>query len=309
MKKLMVGIVVLGLLMAGAAFAQADKVVASVNGERITDQAFITILKARYGDRTLNAMISDLAIRQAAKAAGVTVGKDELDRRYLATYRAIEMRAPMTGENFEFWLAKQSLTKEYFATELYDQMLLEKMVEKQVKVTAEDVSGYYQRNKDNISDPATVRIAHICVKTDKEAQAIRADLLAGKITWEDAVKKYTLDPWTKDNGGDMGFIALSDTDFHKAAFALKANGDISLPVQSPMGFHLLKRLEFKDARIPKFEEVEATIRDGIARRQLKEYARQKRDEILKNAKIENVEKLPVEGPPPAAAPATPAPAP
>ena len=308
MKKLMAGIMVLGLLAAGAAFAQAEKVVASVNGSKVTDQAFITILKARYGDRVLNAMINDLAIRQAAKAAGVSIAKDELERRYLATYRAIEMRAPMTGENFDLWLAKQTLTKEYFMSELYNQMLLEKMVEKQVTVTDADVSGYYQRNKDDISDPATVRIAHICVKTDKEAQAIRGDILAGKITWDDAVKKYTLDPWTKDNSGDMGFVALSDTEFHKAAFALKANGDLSLPVQSPMGYHIIKRLEFKEARIPKFEEVEATIRDGIARRQLKEYARQKRDDILKNAKIENVEMLPVVGPPPAAAPAA-APAP
>ncbi|MEI6503943.1 MAG: peptidyl-prolyl cis-trans isomerase, partial [Armatimonadota bacterium] len=201
MNKLRAGIIVLGVLAAGAVFAQAEKIAASVNGEKITDQAFITILKARYGDRALNAMISNIAIRQAAKAGGVTVAKDELERRYLATYRAIEMRAPMSGENFELWLAKQSLTKEYFMTELYDQMLLEKMVEKQVKVTDADVSGYYQRNKDDISDPATVRIAHICVKTDKEAQAIRADLLSGKISWEDAVKKYTLDPWTKDNNG------------------------------------------------------------------------------------------------------------
>jgi len=306
MKKLTLGIFVLSVF-ATTAFAQAEKVAATVNGEKITDQAFITILKARYGDRALYAMTSDLAIRQAAKAAGITVAKDELERRYLATYRAIEMRAPVTGENFELWLAKQSLTKEYFMSELYDQMLLEKMVEKNVQVTDADVSNYYQRNKDDIADPATIRIAHICVKTDKEAQAVRADILGGKITWEDAVKKYTLDPWTKDNGGDMGFVALTNTEFHKAAFALKTNGEISVPVQSPMGYHLIKRLEFKEARIPKFEEVQATIRDGIARRQLKEYARQKRDEILKNAKVETTEKLPLEGPPPAAAPATPAP--
>ena len=285
----------------------ADQTVATVNGEKIALQAFVDTLKARYGDRTLNAMISNLLIRQAAKAAGVTVAQDELERRYLATQRAVETRAPITGENFELWLAKQSLTKEYFMTELYDQMLLEGMVQKQVKVTDADVSAYYQRNKDQLSEPAMVRVAHICVKTEKEAQEIRAEVLAGKITFEEAAKKYSLDPWTKDSGGDMGFVARADTDFHKVVFALKSNGDISAPVVSPMGVHLLKRLAYKEARVPPFEEIEKDIRERSERRQLKELARAKREEIIKAAKVEVTAKIAPEGMPPAkpAAPAAP----
>lgn len=293
----------LALLIAAAAVpvcAQADKPVATVNGEKISEQAFVDTLKARYGDRTINAMIGDAAIHQAAKAAGVTVSKDELDRRFLAAQRGVEMRAPITGENFEYWLAKQALTKQYFLSELYDQMLLERMVEKKVVVTDADVAEFYQRNKDQISEPAMVRIAHIVLKTDKEAAAIRSDILAGKIAWDEAAKKYSLDPWTKDTGGDMGFMSLADSDFHKAAFGLKANGDISAPVMSPMGFHILKRLEFKEARIPKFEEVEQTIREQLTRRQLSQLAIQKRNDILKNAKVEMGPALPTEPAPPAA---------
>jgi foldase protein PrsA len=307
MRALAVAAIVVAAMMSSFAFAQADKPAAIVNGEKIMDSTFITILKARYGDRTLNAMISDLAIRQAAKAAGVVVTKDELDRRFLTAQRAVEMRAPSTGENFELWLAKRALNKEYFLTELYDEMLLEKMVQGQVKVTDADVSGFYQRNKDEIADPASVRIAHVCVKTEKEALGVRGDILAGKITWEDAVKKYTLDPWTKDNGGDMGMLTYADDVFHKTAFALKANGDLSGPVVSPMGYHILKRLEFKEARIPKFEEVEATIRQQMEMRQLKQLSAQKRADVLKAAKLENVEQLPAEGPPPATPSPKPAP--
>lgn len=283
------------------ASAQNDKPVATVNGEKISEQAFTDILKARYGDRTLNAMIGNATIRQAAKAAGAVVTKEQVERRYLAAQRAVELRAPVTGENFEYWLAKQALTKEYFMNELYDQMLLERMVEKQVVVTDANVSDFYQRNKDQISEPAMVRIAHICVKTDKEAQAIRSDILSGKIAWDEATKKYSLDPWTKDTAGDMGFMALADSDFHKAAFALKNNGDLSAPVQSPMGYHILKRLEIKQARIPKFEEVEQTIREQLIRRQLGQLATQKRNDILKAAKVEMGAPLPIEPPPPAPA--------
>jgi parvulin-like peptidyl-prolyl isomerase len=298
------------ILGAGALplWAQAPAPVATVNGEKIDEQAFVNLLKARYGDRVLNAITGNMAIRQAARAAGIVVTKDEVERRFMTAQRAIETRAPMTGENFKFWLAKQGLNREYFMTELYDQMLLEKMVAGQVSVSDADVASFYERNKQQLAEPATVRIAHICVKTEQEAQAIRSDILAKKITWDEAAKKYSLDPWTKDTGGDMGFVGLADTDFHKAAFALRNNGDISAPVQSPMGVHILKRLEFKEARVPKFEEVQQSLREQMVRRQTQLLGARKREEILKNAKIEIITKLPTEAPPPAAAPATPAPA-
>jgi foldase protein PrsA len=287
---------------ASALWAQATAPVASVNGEKIDEQLFINLLKARYGERVLNAITGNMAIRQAARAAGVVITKDEVERRFMNAQRAIETRAPMTGENFDFWLAKQGLNREYFKSELYDQMLLEKMVAGQVTVSNADVASFYERNKQQIAEPATVRIAHICVKSEQEAQAIKSDIQAKKITWDEAAKKYSLDPWTKDTGGDMGFVGLTDTPFHKAAFGLRTNGDISAPVQSPMGIHILKRLEFKEARVPKFEEVEQSLREQMVMSQTMKLALRKREEILKSAKIEIITKLPAEAPPPAAAP-------
>ena len=292
----------LGLELAGA--QQPEKAVATVNGEKIGEQVFLDILRGRYGERVLNALVANLAIRQAARAAGVTVAADELERRFTSTERTIEMRAPVTGENFELWLAKGGLTREYFRTELYHQMLVEKMVEKQVKVADQDVASYYQTNKDQLREPAMMRLAHICVQTREQADQIRKDLLGKKIEWNEAAKKYSLDPWTKDNGGDLDFMANSNSPFHKVAFALKANGDLSEPVQTPMGFHIIKRLAYREERTPPFEEVEATVRQRLEYAQLRALAGQKRDEILKAAKIERLIQIPPEPAPPV----TPAPA-
>ena len=300
-----VALTVLGL--APAAAQQPDKAVATVNGEKIGEKVFMDTLQGRYGDRVLNALIAGLVIQQAARAAGVTVTKDELDRRYVATERVVEMRAPFTGQNFELWLATKGLTRDYFRMELYQQMLLEKMVEKQVKVTDQDVSGFYQANKEQLREPAMMRLAHICVQTQKEAEQIRADLTAKKIEWNEAAKKYSLDPWTKDNGGDLDFMPKAGTPFHEAAFALRSNGDISQPVQTPMGFHLIKRLAYKEARTPPYEELEATIRQRLEHDQLQRLAMQKRDEILKAAKVERLIQLNPEPAPPAAAATAPAP--
>lgn len=275
------------LLLSGLTVGQADeKAVAKVNGEAISEAMFQQTLLARAADRVLNAMIANLIVRQAAKAAGVTVAADEVERRYVAAERLVELRAPMTGENFEMWLAKRQLTREYFRTELYHQMLLEKMVAGQVKVTAKDVSDFYSRNKDQLREPAMMRIAHICVETEKEAMQIKADIVAKKITWDEAAKKHSLDPWSKDSGGDLGFMAQTESDFHQAAFALKTNNDITEPIRSPMGVHLIKRLAYKEARTPPFEEIEASIRDQIEHAQISRLASQKRDELMKAAKVE-----------------------
>lgn len=300
-----VAIASLGAMLPSAAPAQsagAVKAVATVNGTAISETTFLNVLQARYGERCLNALATNLIIQQAAKAANINVSQEELERRFVATERSVELRAPMTGENFELWLAKRSLTREYFRTELYHQMLLEKMVEGQVKVSDQDVANYYTRNKDRLEEPAQMRVAHICVADQKTAMQIRADLASGKIEWNKAVKDYTLDPWTKDCNGDMGFLELADTPFHKAAFALKANGDMSDPVESPMGWHIIKRLAYREKRTPPFDEVQQSIREEMEHSQLTRLAAQKRQALLEAAKVERVWKQPTEPMPPVADP-------
>jgi foldase protein PrsA len=289
------------LLLLSVAWAQAQvpaaRIVATVNGETITETQFLNILQARYGERVLKDLSANVAIRQAAKAAGVSVTKVELERRFQATQAPVDARAPMTGETFAMWLAKQGLTPEVYVAGLYDQMLLEKMVEQQVKVTDDDVARCYQANKDVVGEPAQVRIAHILLKTGEEAQALRTQITGQKITWEEAARKYSLDARTRENSGDMGFVPDGESEFQQAAFALRAQNEISPPVRSTSGWHLLKRIGFKAARTPPFEEVEATLRDMLRRRQLLALTVAKRGEILNAAKVEYKVQFTPEGPP------------
>lgn len=292
------------LMAASCAVAQqpAPKPAAVVNGQVISEAEFLNVLQARYGERVLDEMAANVAIRQAAKTAGVAVTQEDLNRRVQSTQAPIDARAPLTGENFAMWLAKQGLTPEAFVANLYDQMLLEAMVEKRVVVTDDDVARVYQGNKDAFSEPAKVRIAHILVKTPEEAQALRMQITTNKITWDEAAKKSSLDAHTRENGGDMGFIPDGETPFQRAAFGLKAQNEISQPVQSPNGWHLLKRIGYKAARTPPYEEVEASLRDLLRRRQLMRLTMDKRNEILKAAKVEYKVQFTPEGSPIPAAP-------
>lgn len=293
-----VAMVMIAVAAGALAYGQAaGGAVATVNGQKISEDQFLSVLKARYGGQAMKSLIMDLGIRQAATAAGVAVSKDELERAGLAARARIDNMAPTTGETYEMWLVKRELTYESHLVELYDYMLLEKMVSKQVKVTDEDVADFYQKHKEDLREPAQVQVAHILVKDEATAKAVRDELRSGKIKWEDAVTKYSLHAATKDCAGDLGFIPEGESAVHKAAMALKTNGEISAPVRSGGGWHILKRLAYKENRIPPYAEIEAALRNNLEMRQLAALVADKRNQILKDAKVEILTKVEPEATP------------
>ena len=91
----------------------------------------------------------------------------------------------------------------------------------------------------------------------------------------------------------------ADNPFRKTAFALKTNGEISQPLQTNMGWHLIKRLAYRASVIPKFEDVQGEIRSQLERRQLYRLTSEKREEIQKAAVVDRLLEMPLEPPPPA----------
>ena len=91
--------------------------------------------------------------------------------------------------------------------------------------------------------------------------AIR-DLKAG-MSWEDAVQKYSEDRYSKENGGQLKPFGIGRTtpDFEKAAFALQKPGELSEPVQTEFGIHLLKLV--RKIPIRPFDSVREELRRKI----------------------------------------------
>lgn len=103
-----------------------------------------------------------------------------------------------------------------------------------------------------------VNIAHIMLRLNEgakddeilrakqKADSIYAEISSGKATFDEMVKEYSDDFNTKNKGGEIGFIESTNrnfpVDFREAAFKLGINGDISPPVKTPFGFHILKRV-------------------------------------------------------------------
>jgi foldase protein PrsA len=264
---------------------EAPQVMATVNGEPIMSDRFQEELLRRWGDVALGALVSQMAIEQAAAAAGVTVTDAEIDQRVENFQRNIDLKAPMTGESFSLWLARQKMTMYAFRQWMRTELLVEKMVAAEATVSEEDVRAVYDAARESLRQPERMRISHICVKTKEEAERIRAEIVGGK-PFEEAAREYSIDPYTRDNGGAFGTVTRSENPFQKAAFALKADAEMSEPVQTQMGWHIIRRDEYLPESIPEYDEVKDEIRERLEQQKLIALMSRKRAEIMQNAHIE-----------------------
>ncbi|MFM7588939.1 MAG: peptidylprolyl isomerase [Bacteroidota bacterium] len=121
-----------------------------------------------------------------------------------------------------------------------------------------------------------VRVAHLLIKSPAadndtlkaqakaKVDALMAKLKAGE-SFEALVKQHSEDPSTSDKGGVLPFFGTGRMipDFEEAAFGLAQDGDLSAPVQTPYGWHILKRIELRP--VPGFEQAKGDLELKIAR--------------------------------------------
>jgi peptidyl-prolyl cis-trans isomerase C len=121
---------------------------------------------------------------------------------------------------------------------------------------------YYDQNKAQYGTPAEACARHILVETEEEARAVEADLAAGTSFEEEAAAK-SIDPGSAANGGDLGCFpqgAMIPV-FEEAAFNAPLN-EVTEPIQSEFGYHLILPYERREATTPPLEEVQEQVTEG-----------------------------------------------
>ncbi|MBQ8174053.1 MAG: peptidylprolyl isomerase [Clostridia bacterium] len=134
-----------------------------------------------------------------------------------------------------------------------------------VKVKDEEIISFYEENKDKMGGGDTVNASHILVETEEEALRILDEIKAG-LSFEDAAKKYSSCP-SKEQGGNLGDFGHGQMvpEFEQAAFAMEV-GELSTPVKTQFGYHLI-RLNGKKAGEPTpLSEVRDRIEAELLRR-------------------------------------------
>jgi parvulin-like peptidyl-prolyl isomerase len=130
----------------------------------------------------------------------------------------------------------------------------------------------YKNYVKSLKDNDDIHVQHILVKTEEEAQKLLDEINSGKVSFEDAAKKFSLDTGSKDKGGDLGFMSKGQTvpEFEQAAYALK-KGKVSKPVKTQYGYHLIKLIDSRPKKIPTFDEMKPHLKNALSMKIKQQY--------------------------------------
>lgn len=137
------------------------------------------------------------------------------------------------------------------------------------------VEALFNEKKPVLSTPEQVRTRHILITVDegneeealKQAKKIRKEV--NPKNFVRLAKKYTQEPQGKENGGDLNWVKRGQMvpEFEKAAFALK-KGEISEPVKTSYGYHIIYAQDRKDAVVAKLENHERSLAKEILQKEI-----------------------------------------
>ncbi len=162
------------------------------------------------------------------------------------------------------------------------------------------VKAAYTANKELYKAPEQVHVAHILIanEDDASAKAQTEELLKQVKAGADFAKlasEKSSDPGSRAKGGDLGLVARGRMvpEFEEAAFALKNAGDISPVVKSKFGYHIIKLIEHKPARIMSFEEVSPQLQAQYKKHAQQQARQELQDKLLTASSTEkaNIEAL------------------
>lgn len=130
--------------------------------------------------------------------------------------------------------------------------------------------------EDRRLNPGEIRVSHLLVRTspDNDSSEDRAkrkiadiyeELLKETNSWEETVSTFSEDPGTRESGGLLPYFGVGSIvpEFEQAAFALQEIGEISNPVKTPFGYHIIRLEEVKP--VAPYEELEQTLKSRILR--------------------------------------------
>jgi len=242
----------------------AETVVAKVNGQPITE-VDMQLAETEIG--------RDLGQLPPATRRRVLV--EYLIENYLFAKAAEDAKLD-SGPIFDTRMAymrRRALRETYF----------EQKIRKSISEKAAEV--FYKDRVKGMKPAEEVKARHILVPTEEIARDLKEQIIRGA-DFSELAKKHSIDPGTKDKGGMLGYFSRGQMvpAFENAAFGLD-KGEVSDPVQSRFGWHLIKVEDKRQKPIPKFEEVKEQIMNSLVHQKTQAEA----DKLRLSAKIDYID--------------------
>ena len=230
-----------------------NKVLAVVGGKEITENDLMEIVK-RYPENRQGFFSTEQ-------------GKKQLLDQVIGLQLMYEFGKENKYDETDAYKAEV----EKLSKELLTQMVVNKVLS-EVTVTDEEVKDFYNKNKQMFMQPETVSAKHILVDSEEGCKKIREEIVEGGLTFEEAARKYSSCP-SKEQDGNLGEFSkgMMVPEFEKVAFELPI-GEVSEPVQTQFGYHLIKVDSKNEPKVQELEDVrETVVNQLIQQNQQKKY--------------------------------------
>ena len=254
-----------------AAFAQ-EKVVAKVNGKNLTESDL------KYAEAEIGADIGNLpeATRRRVLIEYLIENQlfaDAAETQKLGAGAAFD-------ERLQYW-RRRALRETYFDASV------------KASISDDEAKKLYDAQVAQMTQTKPeeeVKASHILVKEEDKAKELAAKLATGDDkAFAEAAKANSLDPGSKEDGGSLGYFGRGQMvpQFEEAAFKLK-KGEISPPIQTQFGWHIIKVEDRRDKPAPKIPEF-AAVKDRIVASLMHKKAQETLEGLRAKAQLEYVD--------------------
>lgn len=243
-----------------------NKILASVNGHNITQQD-VDMAMARFPQQNQEYFASE-------------AGREQFLEQLISFELLHKLAIDEHLEETEEFKSQLELLKK----DLLIQAAVKKVLDV-VTISDEEVKKYFDDNKEMFKGEASVRAKHILVDSEEKANEIKEKINNG-LCFEDAAREFSTCP-SSSQGGDLGVFTRGKMvpEFENAAFELEV-GEISNPVETQFGYHLIKVDEKLPEVMKPFDEVKDSLKlNLLGQKQNMEYIKLIND-LKQNQKVE-----------------------
>lgn len=186
---------------------------------------------------------------------------------------------------------KQGITKnkyyKFISQEYFNRLVREEYLDKNIfnKITEEDIKHRYDELVSITKNKEERKISHILVETEEEARRVR-NIVSRLNSFEKIAKQRSLDSASAINGGNLGYLIKEEItikEFADIAFLLK-EGEISRPVQTQEGWHIIKVDDIRKMSIKTYEESKSDIYEELKSKEFEKFI----NSILNKREIEKI---------------------
>jgi len=247
--------VVFGLISVSACGNSGNDNIVKTDAGNITQDQFYKELKDQVGDQVLQNMVYEKILSKKYK-----VTKKEIDNK---VQELMDQNQITSQDQLEQVLAQNGSTVQDLRDNVKFQLLVFKATTDGVKVSDKEMQDYFDKNKDSL---VQVKASHILVKDEKTANEVEQKIKNGE-DFAKLAETYSTDTATKDKGGDLGWFnkGVMYQEFEDKAFSMK-KGEISAPVKTDAGWHIIKLVDKKDT----LDDFKSQVKEAVLQSKAKD---------------------------------------